>query len=48
MVNVGLIRSVRRGKLPVIQLVDGTELDVGERYKDSLFNVLRISRRRRQ
>ncbi len=48
MVNVGLIRSVRRGKMPTIQLADGTEVDVGERYKETLFNALGLHRRRRE
>lgn len=44
MVNVDLIRTVRRGKQPVVQLINGSEVEVGERYKEVLYDALGIGR----
>jgi two-component system, LytTR family, response regulator len=46
MINPGLVRKVRRGKSPVVELTNGQEVDVSERYKEFLFAMLHIHRRR--
>jgi two-component system LytT family response regulator len=46
MVNVDCIRSVRKGKLPILHMNNGEEVEVGESYRDSVFGILGIGRRK--
>ena len=42
MINPERVRKVRRGKTSVVELVNGLEVDVSERYRDDLFAMLQI------
>ena len=46
MVNPDQIRRVRRGKSPVVELANGEQVDVSERYKEFLYAMLQIRTRR--
>lgn len=47
MINLDHVRTVRRGKQPIVMLANGSEIDVGEKYKELLFSLLRINRPRK-
>ena len=46
MVNPDQIRRVRRGKSPVVELSNGEQVDVSERYKEFLYAMLQIRTKR--
>ena len=48
MINPSQVRKVRRGKSPVVELSNGEEVDVSERYKELLFAMLQIKSRKQQ
>ncbi len=48
MVNLQHIRHVRRGKSPVIQLINGEAIDVSERYRGMLFDMMQVRIHRKQ
>ncbi len=48
MINPQRVRRVRRGKTSVVELVNGLEVDVSDRYRGDLFDLLQIKIGRRQ
>lgn len=48
MINPERVRRVRRGKTSIVEMVNGVEVDVSERYRDVLFDMLQIRIGRKQ
>ncbi len=48
MINPECVRRIRRGKTAIVELVNGLEVDVSERYRGTLFDMLQIRIGRKQ
>ena len=48
MINPDRVRRVRRGKTSVVELENGREVDVSDRYRGELYDWLQIRIGRRQ